>query len=261
MVFQKAFYSKNANKHIKIQQHRIAEKNAPVAVRQNTEEVSAMKNVRVWYKKDGACRFISHLDLNHCIMRAMQMSGIPFWHTEGFNSRMYVSFPLPLSLGYRGLYECVDVRLLKDDYPFDEMITRLNNCLPTGLSVFEISEPLMKPAAIAYALFDIVITAEGHTQDEIFKVADTVLGREQILVEKLSKKGVAKQVDLKENIVKYKLDNIAEGVKLKITLPAGSAKNVNPSLLIDVIEKECGFELFTDITKCEIYNEKFELFK
>lgn len=220
-----------------------------------------MKNVRMWYKKDGACRYISHLDLNHCIMRAMQMSGIPFWHTEGFNSRMYVSFPLPLSLGFRGLYECVDVRLLDESTPYDEIIARVNECLPTGLSVFEISEPVMKPVDIAYALFDITITAEEHTNDEIFKVAESILNSEQILVEKQSKKGVAKQVDLKENIVKHDLSNSADGVKLTITLPAGSVKNVNPSLLIDVIEKECGFELFTDITRCEIYNEKLELFK
>lgn len=220
-----------------------------------------MKSVRIWYKKDGACRFISHLDLNHSIMRALQMSGIPLWHTEGFNSRMYVSFALPLSLGYRGLCESVDVRLLEDNYSFDEIIKRLNDCLPTGLTVYDVTEPVMKPAAIAYAMFDIVITSEEHSTDEIFSAADSLLKREQILVEKLSKKGVAKQVDLKENIVKYKLDNSIDGVRLTITLPAGSVKNVNPSLLIDVLEKNCGFELFTDITRREIYNEQFELFK
>lgn len=220
-----------------------------------------MKNVRVWYRKDGACRYISHLDINRTITRALQMSGIPLWHTEGYNSRMYVSFALPLSLGYRGTYESVDIRLLEDDYPFESIIERVNACLPVGLTVYEVTEPVMKPSAICYAHFKILITAEDCSPNEIFEYADSLLKSDQILVEKKTKKGAVKQVDLNENIVKYSLDKTDKEVVLDIVLPAGSVQNVNPSLLIDILEKNCGFELFTDITRGELYNEGFELFK
>ncbi|MBQ2357606.1 MAG: DUF2344 domain-containing protein, partial [Ruminococcus sp.] len=44
-----------------------------------------MKNVRIWFKKDFECRYISHLDLNRTMLRALHKSRIPIWHTEGFN--------------------------------------------------------------------------------------------------------------------------------------------------------------------------------
>ena len=230
-------------------------------MRLNTEEVYALKNVRVWYRKDGACRFISHLDINRTITRALQMSEIPLWHTEGFNSRLYVSFALPLSLGFRGTYESVDIRLLEDDYPYNEIISRFNDYSPEGLTAYEVTEPVMKPAAICYAEFEIIITSEEHTNDEIFDYANTLLNSEKILVEKTTKKGTVKQVNLKENIVRYTLKCTQNGVELSIVLPAGSVKNVNPSLLTDVIEKNCGFEIFTDITRKELYTENWQLFR
>ena len=155
-----------------------------------------MKNVRVWYRKDGACRYISHLDINRTVTRALQMSGVPLWHTEGFNSRMYVSFALPLSLGFRGTYESVDIRLLEDDYPFESIIEKVNACLPTGLTIYEITEPVMKPAVICYAHFKIILTAEEHSPEEIFGYADSLLKSEKILAEKKTKKGEIKELSL-----------------------------------------------------------------
>ena len=44
-----------------------------------------MKNVRMWFKKGGAAKYISHLDLTHCMGRALKLSGLPIWYTQGFN--------------------------------------------------------------------------------------------------------------------------------------------------------------------------------
>lgn len=220
-----------------------------------------MKNVRIWYTKNGACRYISHLDVNRAMTRALQMSGIPLWHTEGFNSRLYVSFALPLSLGFCGTYESVDIKLLKDDYSFDEVKTKLNECLPVGLCVFDVTVPIMKPADIAYARFVIKLAAEEHSSEEILAAANSLLGREQILVGKKTKKGTVKQVDLKESIADYTVEQSLDGVTLNITLPAGNSANINPTLLTDALEKECGFELFLDITRNELFDESFKLFR
>ena len=80
-----------------------------------------MKNVRIWFKKDGECRYISHLDLNRTMLRALHKSKLPIWHTEGFNPHPFATFPLPLSLGFRGVNECMDVKLEDDNYSFKEI--------------------------------------------------------------------------------------------------------------------------------------------
>ena len=80
-----------------------------------------MKNVRIWFKKDFECRYISHLDLNRCMLRALHKSKIPVWHTEGFNPHPFATFPLPLSLGFRGVNECMDIKLEEDNYAIIEV--------------------------------------------------------------------------------------------------------------------------------------------
>lgn len=220
-----------------------------------------MKNVRIWYTKDGACRFISHLDIVRAMTRALQMSGVPLWHTEGFNSRLYVSFAFPLSLGFRGLYESMDVKLLEDDYPFSEIIDRLNSCLPVGIKAVGVDEQYMNPRVISFADFKIKLTAENHSVDEVFSAVNSVMEQSEILVEKKSKKGVVKQVDLKRSIQSCSVVKNKDYVKLSVTLPAGSVDNVNPTLFIDEIQRQCGYEIFADITRCRLYNDKMELFR
>ena len=38
-----------------------------------------MKTIRVFFTKTGRAKYISHLDVNRCIDRAIKRSGIPVW--------------------------------------------------------------------------------------------------------------------------------------------------------------------------------------
>lgn len=218
-----------------------------------------MKNVRIWFRKDGACRFISHLDINRAMTRALKMSEVPLWHTEGYNSRLYLSFALPLSLGFRGEYESMDVKFLEDDYTYEAAVAKINDCLPEGLTVYNITEPIMKPNDISYGLFEIKLTSEKCASGDLFESADKVLNQPVILAEKKSKKGIT-QINLKENIVKYELKNNIDYVQFNVVLPAGNTVNINPALIVSAIEKECGFSLFADITRKKLYDSDFNVF-
>ena len=59
-----------------------------------------MKLVRIFFEKRDRARYISHLDITRCLSRAFARTDIPVWYTEGFNPRIYMTFALPLSLGY-----------------------------------------------------------------------------------------------------------------------------------------------------------------
>ena len=45
------------------------------------------------------------------MQRSLRRAGIPLWYTEGFNRHPYVTFAAPLSLGFEGLQETMDIRL------------------------------------------------------------------------------------------------------------------------------------------------------
>ena len=95
-----------------------------------------MKNVRIFFAKDGPAKYISHLDLNRVMLRALGMSRIPVWRTEGFHQHAYITFALPLSLGYASTCESMDFRLTEDDTDMSDIPDRLNAYLPEGIRVF-----------------------------------------------------------------------------------------------------------------------------
>lgn len=222
------------------------------------KEDYALKNVRIWFTKDGSARYISHLDLNRCMIRAIQKSKISVWHTEGFNPRIFLTFALPLSLGFRGKKESMDIKLL-EELEDDKIISGLNDSLPEGIRVFAVTEPKMKPKEITYADFSIIFYTKADSVEKLFLNLQKLLTKDEIFVEKKSKSGI-KQVDIKEMIINYKLDKLENSVKLDCTLMAGSVQNMNPSLIEKAYEIEYNKKIYTDITRENLYNKNMEVF-
>ena len=95
-------------------------------------------------KKDRA-KYISHLDLTRCMTRAFARTDIPAWFTEGFNPHVYMTFALPIPLGFEGLRESFDFKLREDDFPLDRVGEQLNAALPPDIRVLEAAAAVMKP--------------------------------------------------------------------------------------------------------------------
>ena len=74
-----------------------------------------MQNVRVFFRKTGDARFLSHLDVMRCFTRALKRSGFDVWYTQGFNTHIYLMFASPLSLGFESEYEPMDFRINGDE--------------------------------------------------------------------------------------------------------------------------------------------------
>ena len=174
-----------------------------------------MKNVRIWFKKDLECRYISHLDLNRTMLRALHKSRIPIWHTEGFNPHPFATFPLPLSLGFRGINECMDVKLEDDNYSFKEIIPKLNACLPMGIRVFDVTEVIMKAGKVAYASFTIRISEASTPSSAICADLRKLFSKDTIEVEKKSKRGM-KTVDIKQGIKSFEIKEMLDCAVLEI---------------------------------------------
>ena len=219
-----------------------------------------MRNVRIWFVKDFECRYISHLDLNRTMLRALHKSKLPIWHTEGFNPHPFATFPLPLSLGFRGVNECMDVKLEDDNYSFKEIPKKLNDCLPRGIRVFDVTEAVMKAGKIAFASFTMLVSIENKPSGLVCKQLKELLSLDKIEIEKRSKKGM-KTVDIKPGVKKYAVTELFDCAKLDIILSAGSSDNVNPNLIIAALEKRTGEEYEVDITRNDLYNADMEVFR
>ena len=89
-----------------------------------------MKNVRIYFKKTDRMKFVSHLDMTRVMSRLIKKSGIPIWYTEGFNKHIYMNFALPLSLGFEGFGEIMDIRLVDDEYKNENVLNNLQKVCP-----------------------------------------------------------------------------------------------------------------------------------
>ena len=115
-----------------------------------------MRAVRLWIKKEGRAKYISHLDMNRCFTRAVRRAGLALWYTEGFNPHPYLNFLTPLSLGQESDGEPLDIRM-EDDLSNAEITRRMNAVLPEGLRVVRTEDAVFKAADIACAAYTIRI--------------------------------------------------------------------------------------------------------
>lgn len=197
-----------------------------------------MRCVRIWFKKMGMSRYVSHLDLMRAMTRTVRRAKLPLWYTEGFNPHPYMTFALPLSLGMESLCESMDVRI-EGDITNEGIFELLKGAMPPGIELTAVTDPVHDPKVIALGEFDILFDADKNAE-ALAKVIKDMLSQDSLIVQKLGKKGrhkVLKDIDLMEHIKEYSVGVMGERVKLSVTLPAGSTTNINPSLLADEIVK------------------------
>ncbi len=194
-------------------------------------------DVRVWFTKQGDLKYISHLDLNRFMQRSLKRSGLPLWHTEGFNPHPYVTFALPLSLGQESECEIFDFRLTRV-MPAEEVKAALNAVMPRDMKVLRVAAPVQKAKVIARAAYRICLPGWAPLRD---KTAD-FLCRQSIEVQKHTKKGGESTVDLAPALGDVSLTTEGENLILRLTLPAGSTLNLNPTLLTGALAAHLGRE-------------------
>lgn len=217
-----------------------------------------METVRVFYQKTGRGKYISHLDITRCMKRALRRAQIPVWYTEGFNPHVYMTFALPISLGFESLCETMDIRLTQP-MPFEEIRERLNLTLPEGLTVTRAGKPVKKASEITDSRYTLTVRLEGcaHPAD----LFEQFLAQPQILVTKRTKRG-QKQVDLRPDLDVKGLREEDGTLVLEVMLPSGNEKTVNPMLVLDALSEYANCPLcFSSVSHTAVYTADFELFE
>ena len=192
-----------------------------------------MITVRISFKKQNEASYISLLDLQRVMQRVLKRSGLPVWHTLGFNPHIYMTFACPLSLGQESLCECVDVKTEEEAADFAQWQSKLNAIMPAGIEVTHVGPVERKADLIAYACYEIRYPADCAERLAGYN------GLESAPVEKKSKRNT-KTVDLKAYVPALELQKEGEWVRFDICLPAAQELNLNPTLLVGFLEERFG---------------------
>lgn len=222
-----------------------------------------MRDVRIWFKKEGDARYISHLDLVRLFTRCLKKGRIPVWYTEGFNPRPYMAFALPMSVGTEGLREALDVRIDDDSFTNEALLEQLSAVMPEQIPITGVTDPAVDFAKITAAEYDISLTLSSA--EDAGALRDFFGG--SITVEKPIKKKKGRQYDpsqpqAKQVEVNAKLvDFCADGreIGIKVILPAGGETNINPSLVIAAAQKSVNGLDFGSIVRTRLFAGDAEL--
>ena len=196
--------------------------------------------VRIKFSKQGAMKFIGHLDIMRYFQKAMRRAEIDIRYSEGFSPHQIMSFAAPLGLGLtsNGEYMDIEVNSMAD---CESLKKALNQVMAEGIQILSCHrlEDTAKNAMSIVAAADYTLTfRDSAVPEDLPGFLNGLLefyGKDQIRIVKKTKKG-DKEMDLKPLI--YDLQIRGEAVFLKVS--AGSSCNIKPELVMEAYYNSLG---------------------
>lgn len=197
--------------------------------------------VRVKFCKEGAMKFIGHLDIMRYFQKAVRRAGIDVAYSEGFSPHMIMSFAAPLGVGITSTGEYFDMEI-KTPVASAEAVERLNQVMAEGIKVLSFRKV---PDGKAGKAMSLVAAADYQVRfrpgmepcGDWREKAEAFLAQQEIVVLKKTKKN-EKEVDIKPFL--YAAEIREE--ELFLQLAAGSVKNTKPELVLEAFYHFCGKE-------------------
>lgn len=206
--------------------------------RQSAEDAA---RIRLRFRKTGAMRFLSHLEMINLFVRGVGRGRIPIRFSQGFHPHPKFSFATALSVGVESWAEYMDMEIAAG-YGADRVKERLNAVLPDGVEILEAWEIPLRAESLS-------VIMKGVRYRVTFPVPaglDLALLTERFLALESSpfrreKKNKAQELDLRHELIELKADGnslemlVARGKPLEFV---AAATGLSPADLADArIEK------------------------
>ncbi|MEE1031934.1 MAG: TIGR03936 family radical SAM-associated protein [Ruminococcus sp.] len=203
--------------------------------------MSALK-VRVKFAKDGAMKFIGHLDIMRYFQKAIRRAQIPIAFSGGFSPHMIMSFAAPLGVGVTSSGEYFDMEL-KEEMTSKEMEDRLNAAMVDGMKVISVRQiPDSKASAcmslVAAADYLVNFREGKEPVDDWKEKLEAFFSQESMVIMRKTKRS-EQETDIKPWIYKWEL----RGDAVWMQLSQGSVHNLKPELVMEAFAKYLGVEL------------------
>ena len=190
----------------------------------------------VRFGKKSRLRFISHLDLQRFMMRALRRTDLPVSYSQGFNPHPQMSFASALAMGWASTAELMDIKLTESVDP-DHALEQMRSALPPEMPVY--SCRLVEdrhPALMAnLVMADYRIELKGADAEKIVGAVDAYLAEETVMGVRKTKSG-EKEVNIRPQTISL----TAEGNALLARLMLTPEDTLKPDTLVGVLASRCG---------------------
>lgn len=218
--------------------------------------------LRLLFEKKNDSVWISHLDLMRVFQRAFRRADLMVKHSQGFTPRAIVSIALPLSVGVCSSCELLDFELEGNVPTCDVICDRLNQFLSSGIRVLRVYDAQRKIKELTHLRAELVLEYDHGIPSDFVGQMDSLLRRQEIIVEKHSRKGKS-ETDIRPLLVDYSIavpDNTTAVLNLMVC-----AQNpaLNPQLIVDAIGRYCPNLLpdFSSTSRVEVYDASGHIFR
>lgn len=184
-----------------------------------------MAGFRVTFSKDDVLIYISHLDLNHAFIRALNRAGVELKFSQGFNPHPKLVFALPLSVGMSGENELLDIGVEDESMTAQGLYELLSKNLPPHITIKSVVECEGKFKDISAASYEIEISKSG-----ICDALTAFLGGEISVMKKT--KGGEKLIRISDGILSTKVTEKDGKAVISAVLCASDDNYLNPELIM-----------------------------
>jgi len=194
--------------------------------------------IRITFVKQGALRYTGHLDLHKLWERALRRAELPLAYSQGFHPQPKMNMAAALPLGFSSRCEVMDMKL-EQDIPLENLPTRLNSTLPSGLQVIDVQQvddraPALQTQVLA-AEYEVTLTEAGDGSEMKRKI-DSVIESNSIPRERRGK-----TYDLRPLIEQLSLTSTAgpqgwpQEVRIFMRLAAREGATGRPEEVLDML--------------------------
>ena len=214
---------------------------------------------RIRYSKEGAAKFISHLDMLRTFERVVRRAGIPVSFSQGFNPHPRFSFGFPLSVGVSGLEEYVDIDLDTAVSP-EEVAQALDRAMPPGMRVagarpVEEGAPSLM-ASTEQSAYIIRVDSKCSTgAGQLKGCLEELLKSPEVNVMRRKKDGRDIPFNIRPGLLHLAAREEGDAVVLEMELVTSSSFNVRPREVIAAIAGcygDFGQDCHLDITRSRV---------
>jgi len=156
---------------------------------QPEQQAPPVQRLRIRYAKRGRLRFTSHRDFSRAFERAVFRARIPMAYSSGFNPHPRISYAGAAPTGSASEAEYLEIALAEVVDPA-QVHQVLDEALPAGLDVIEVVASAGGSVADRLEASVWRLVLEDVTLAQAQQMADALLGTDEVMVERMTKKGL-----------------------------------------------------------------------
>ena len=212
------------------------------------------------FSKTGYVKYTSHLDLLRMFKRAFKKADLGLSYSQGFNPHPKMSFAQPLSLGYAGRSELIELKTARP-HQTAEILRAMQGQMPQGIEIlacYELPAEVKSLAAAAdsaaYRIWILTDKTEAVLREDLRRY----LQQNEILAMKRMKKTKKEEpVNIKNRIRKIDIAKVGDFAVIETELDCGSQSNCSPELVIASFCSFAGITTTRDLIEVERRNINF----